>query len=55
MVSNKPARNASAGNRARVGGDGTCTHPPDARSYLGHMGTAGFYECADCGGVIIEW
>jgi hypothetical protein len=55
MDSGKASRDASASKGARIGGTETCDHPPDARSHLGHMGTAGFYECANCGGVIIEW
>jgi hypothetical protein len=55
MGSKKASRNASAGKQARIGGKETCTHPTDAQSHLGHMGSAGFYECANCGGVIIKW
>jgi hypothetical protein len=55
MDSGNTSRHIPAGKSARIGGTETCDHPTDARSHLGHMGTAGFYECANCGGVIIEW
>jgi hypothetical protein len=43
------------GNRAGVGGAEDCPHPRDWRVYLGQMGTAAFFRCVSCGGVVIEW
>lgn len=41
--------------RALVDGDGDCTHPTAARRYLGQMGTASFYRCERCEGVVVAW
>ncbi|AUV82171.1 hypothetical protein C2R22_11355 [Salinigranum rubrum] len=46
---------SSDGSRARVGGDDACDHPHGDRVYLGQMGTAAFFTCPVCDGVLVEW
>jgi hypothetical protein len=55
VASENTSPNLSVDKAAHIGGKKTCDHPTDAQSHLGHMGTAGFYECANCGGIIIKW
>jgi hypothetical protein len=55
MDTESHGRDARSSKQARVGGATTCDHAADDRSYLGHMGTARFYECTVCGGVVVEW
>ncbi len=41
--------------RARVGGDDSCAHPRERLTYLGQTSATGFFQCAVCDGVVIEW
>lgn len=49
----QPERAAIRG--AVVSGDATCDHPLDVRTYLGHMGSAAFFQCTVCGGAVVTW
>lgn len=56
MAANDTTRSDRSATRgAIVGGDDACDHPPDARTYLGHMGTAAFYQCTVCRGAVVTW
>lgn len=46
---------AEESGRAVIGGEGDCTHGGDRLAYLGQMGTAAFYRCAGCDGVVVAW
>lgn len=41
--------------QAIIDGERTCHHRVSQRTYLGQMGTASFYQCSECDGVVVTW
>lgn len=35
------------------GAESTCAHPDELRAYHGTLGTSAFYQCQQCGAVLI--